>query len=176
MLRAGLSDPGIIPRKKLNIFLNEKKQKLKDVPNKNSKKPSREFKILQSGINTKYKFCETCFIIKPQHSHHCFDCNNCVAKFDHHCPWLGTCVGVRNYRYFFGFLFFVNILILFIVGFSGFIIYSNLNIKSTESYTLATNTKNITEEIQVFKRHYRVLNFNESESHTTLNTSSINVK
>ena len=56
------------------------------------------------------KFCETCMILRPKSCSHCNICNNCVHGFDHHCIWLGTCVGIRNYPEFLAFI--VSIILL----------------------------------------------------------------
>lgn len=54
---------------------------------------------------THVKFCYTCKIFRPLRSAHCSICDNCVFHLDHHCPWLGTCVGGGNYHYFLYFLY-----------------------------------------------------------------------
>lgn len=46
------------------------------------------------------RYCYTCKIARPERSKHCSDCDACCQKFDHHCPWTGTCIGLRNYTYF----------------------------------------------------------------------------
>ena len=43
------------------------------------------------------KYCFSCEIFKPLRATHCAICNNCVHGFDHHCLWLGTCIGGGNY-------------------------------------------------------------------------------
>lgn len=51
-----------------------------------------------------YKYCTVCHVEQPLRSKHCKKCDHCVATFDHHCPWIGNCVGERNRSIFFWYL------------------------------------------------------------------------
>ncbi|GMT36080.1 hypothetical protein PFISCL1PPCAC_27377 [Pristionchus fissidentatus] len=51
------------------------------------------------------KFCHTCLLLRPPRSKHCSHCNVCYRRFDHHCPWLNTCVAGNNHKTFVTYLF-----------------------------------------------------------------------
>ncbi|CDW82552.1 UNKNOWN [Stylonychia lemnae] len=81
----------------------------------------------------KMKFCETCLIIRPQLTAHCNICDNCVLKFDHHCKWIGTCVGKRNYKSFMHFLTLLKIYVLYVLIFCSIsIVYKAQQAKDAE--------------------------------------------
>jgi hypothetical protein len=48
--------------------------------------------------------CHTCRIVKPLRSKHCRVARRCVLLFDHHCPFVGTTIGLYNYIHFYMFL------------------------------------------------------------------------
>mmetsp|Transcript_10444 Transcript_10444/g.23653 ORF Transcript_10444/g.23653 Transcript_10444/m.23653 type:complete len:312 (+) Transcript_10444:47-982(+) len=56
--------------------------------------------IFVNGVKISQKFCNTCRLYRPLRSKHCVYCNRCIFRYDHHCPWLGNCIGLGNYRTF----------------------------------------------------------------------------
>ncbi|RNF12623.1 DHHC containing zinc finger protein [Trypanosoma rangeli] len=58
----------------------------------------------EQHVLVKRKWCYGCNNYRPLRAVHCRFCDVCIARRDHHCPWVGTCVGERNYRFYFFFL------------------------------------------------------------------------
>ncbi|KAM6572658.1 hypothetical protein CsatA_016738 [Cannabis sativa] len=106
-------DPGIIPRSQEDQMEEELSS------SSNSRSGVRKKKIVVvNGVELKLKYCRTCKIFRPPRSCHCVVCDNCVEKFDHHCPWIGQCIALRNYRFYLTFIISALSFFIYVLYFS----------------------------------------------------------
>lgn len=103
------TDPGILPRHSLQLAvpgLEEEVAKFIDLPLPSlddvTSAPIQA--LTEAQIAAGFKWCSTCKVIRPPKCSHCKDCDNCVLRFDHHCPFVNNCIGQRNYGFFWAFL------------------------------------------------------------------------
>ena len=76
----------------------------------NPGKMSSQFKDLLSIVEKGEEaenYCPYCLVKKTYRSLHCLICQICVDEFDHHCFWVGNCIGKKNYTLFFIFLVYI---------------------------------------------------------------------
>ncbi|EKE36965.1 hypothetical protein ENUP19_0265G0018 [Entamoeba nuttalli] len=100
MVLLNATNPGFFPLREEYFEQNQdKKFKMYDV------------NLFGSDITAKYKvtylprtFCHKCKFSRPLRVHHCRKCDRCVERFDHHCSWIGNCVGSNNRKIFYTFL------------------------------------------------------------------------
>lgn len=89
-LLVALKDPGIITKDRIPLPADEKQ--LESMP-----------------------YCDICSIFQPPRVAHCTTCDCCIVGLDHHCPWVGKCIGKGNMFFFKLFNFFwVSYFFLFI--------------------------------------------------------------
>lgn len=74
--------------------------------------PKLSFLKLNKYFDPSY-ICPKCEVLRTPDSRHCFICNKCVDRFDHHCHWLNTCVGAGNHLLFYAYLLSVWVYLLF---------------------------------------------------------------
>ncbi|KAK7898812.1 hypothetical protein WMY93_019665 [Mugilogobius chulae] len=115
LLQTTLSDPGILPRATPDEAADIEKQ-IDESGNGSHQSPPRTREVVINGQLVKLKYCPTCKMFRPPRTSHCRVCDNCVERFDHHCPWVGNCVGKRNYRFFYSFIVSLSFHTAFIFG------------------------------------------------------------
>jgi len=99
-----VTDPGRVPNNWKPDNLNEEQMKeIQEMTTKGSKDSDSNSTFI--GV----KWCRKCPGWKPPRAHHCSECERCVLKMDHHCPWINNCVGHYNHKYFLLFLLFLLI-------------------------------------------------------------------
>ena len=89
------------------------------------------------------ELCYECQILAMPRSYHCNVCRRCVQRYDHHCPWLNSCIGTRNHR---PFLIFVTCQFIYLISvlsqIIGFFVTYSRSTSNLDFYDVSGNLLN----------------------------------
>uniref|UniRef100_A0A1B0DC24 Palmitoyltransferase n=1 Tax=Phlebotomus papatasi TaxID=29031 RepID=A0A1B0DC24_PHLPP len=78
-LRAVFSDPGTVP-------LPQSRLDFSDIHTTEKGEMEKE----------EWTVCTRCETFRPPRAHHCRICKRCIKRYDHHCPWINSCVSYKE--------------------------------------------------------------------------------
>lgn len=85
--------------------------------------PWGSYSVVGKDALENYTFCTFCAKPKPPRAHHCRSCRMCVLDMDHHCPFIGNCVGAANHRAFVAFLICIVVSCIYLIVMASFAAY-----------------------------------------------------
>lgn len=122
----GCKDPGVIPRQPPPDPPGRNLPRTKEVEIREGKKVRKCFLPMNGFLCTNCSFIcgvvvqvtvrwnDSTNFYQPPRAHHCSVNNDCIERFDHHCPWVGTTIGRRNYRNFLLFVYSTTLLCMYV--------------------------------------------------------------
>jgi len=123
LVATSCTDPGIIPRRDLILACGSREavsellgSDVLGVAEPTGAQADETCMVSDDDRDRGFRWCRTCRIVRPPGASHCSDCDQCVLRFDHHCPYVNNCVGQRNYPFFFGFLGSLSLLAVMVIA------------------------------------------------------------
>ena len=102
-------------------------------------------------------YCPMCLVKTKFRSKHCLICQQCVDEFDHHCFWVGNCIGRDNYTLFFVFLVYILVNTLFNMGVNIFYLITEMGSDSSEEENTAFPGFYFGNDFFIYKRIVRII-------------------
>ncbi|KAF3335384.1 protein S-acyltransferase 11-like isoform X1 [Carex littledalei] len=109
------------------------------------------YPIVNKNDLNDYTLCVYCSRPKPPRAHHCRSCKMCVMDMDHHCPFIGNCVGAANHLAFILFLISVVISCTYVTimaVYSGYHVWPPLDLSDLGT-TVSVHSVNVTRLLKV---------------------------